>query len=30
MSIMAGQNGEDNYRSKQVALEGIWKAVALW
>lgn len=30
MSIMAGQNEEDNYRSKQVALEGIWKAVALW
>lgn len=30
MSNMAGQNGEGNYRSKQIALEGTWKAVALW
>lgn len=30
VSNMAGQNGEGNYRSKQIALEGTWKAVALW
>lgn len=30
MSIMADQNEEGNYRSKQVALKGTWKAVPLW
>lgn len=30
VSIMTGQSEEESHRSKQVALEGSWKAVALW